>query len=305
VPPLDERVVHRISAIARGEIGAAEARRASALADPDGDAWALYHLGLRELYRFTPQGLDAARDYFERALAVDPNFASAMARLAYVRIQQFWYGPHRDRELALARAQTAASQAVELDSRNALGHFALGRVHALHGEFDLAVPAFETALRLNPSLPQAYFGLGQATFYSGQPKEALDLLATAIELDPHDPHLWSFLHDQSDAYYALGRLDEAARSAKAASCLPNATHWPLASLTAILGSAGKIETARETMHDLRARMPEYSLSFARTELGHHRDTAHVERFLDGLEAAGLPEQVDPAPRERRPEPRAN
>lgn len=285
----DDRIARMISAAARGEIEIAEARKASARPEQDRDAWAFYHLGLKELYRFTQPGLAAARAYFEQAVAIDPDFASAHARLAYVHIQYYWYGPRDLRALALTRAQATAGQAIALDQKNALGYFALGRVHALRHEFDIAMPAFETAIRLNPGLAQAYFALGQAYFFAGRPKEAVRLLDDAIDLDPHDPHLWAFLHDQADAYYALGQLDEAAKRAKAASRFPNSTHWPLASLASVLGAAGAADGAQDALRELRAHLPEYTLSLARTDLAHIGNRTYVERFLEGLKLAGLPD----------------
>ncbi|MGH6947921.1 MAG: tetratricopeptide repeat protein [Kiloniellales bacterium] len=284
---VDEQIARRISAVVRGEVEAAEARRASASPESERDAWAHYHLGLREMYRFTPAGLAAAHGHFERAVALDPDFAAASARLAYAHIQSYWYGPADRRPLALDHAKAAAIRAIGLDRKNALGHLALGRVHALRREFDLAVNAFETAIRLNPSLAQAYFALGQAHFYAGVPKDAVRLLETAMALDPHDPHFWSFLHDQSDAYYALEELDEAARRAAAASRYPNATHWPLASLASALGTAGRGEEARDALIRLRTRWPDYTLSSAGAELAHFGNTAYVQQYLQGLQAAGL------------------
>jgi DNA-binding winged helix-turn-helix (wHTH) protein/TolB-like protein len=291
----DQGVAHRICAVLAGEIETAEARRAAAEPPEKRDSSALYHLGLQELYRFTPQGRAAARRLFEQAVAADPAFASAYARLAYVHIQDYWYGSHEHRPLVLDRACDLASRAVLLDRKNALGHFALGRVHALRGAFDPAMDAFETAIRLNPILAQAHFALGQAHFFAGRHKEAIRRLEAAIELNPHEPHLWSFFHDQADAYYALGNLDEAARRARIASCFPNATHWPFATLASVLGSAGRIEEAHAAAHELRARSPGYTLTFAEEELSHIADREHVTRVLHGLKAAGLPDGLEHAP----------
>jgi DNA-binding winged helix-turn-helix (wHTH) protein/tetratricopeptide (TPR) repeat protein len=287
--PPDDGISRTIAAVVRGEIETAEARRAALASEPEWDAWAHYHLGLKELYRFTEPGLAAAHVHFARAVALDPDFASAWARLAYVHIQLYWYGPAEQRATALAHAQEAALRAIDLDPKNALGYFACGRVHALRHEFDRAMPAFEMAIRLNPGLAQAYFAMGQAHFYADRPRDAVRLLDVAIELDPHDPHLWCFLHDQSDAYYAQGELDAAARRSRAASLYPNATHWPFASLASVLGTQGRCEEAREALGALMARRPDYSLPVAHAELAHFSNRDYVQQFLQGLQAAGLQE----------------
>jgi DNA-binding winged helix-turn-helix (wHTH) protein/tetratricopeptide (TPR) repeat protein len=291
---VDDRIARRIAAVVRGEIEGAEAARATAAPAATRGAWGHYHLGLQELYRFTQAGLSAARGHFERAVAIEPGFASALARLAYVHVQEYWYGAADGRALALALGRDAADRAIAADKKNALGHLASGRIHALRREFDLAMPAFETAIRLNPSLAQAWFALGQAQFFAGRPRDAVRLLDQAIELDPDDPHFWSFLHDQSDAFYALGQLDEAARRTKAAARHHNATHWPFASHASVLGTAGRIDEAREALAQLRARRPSYTLTAARAELAHFNDPDYVERYVEGLRISGLSDAAPPS-----------
>lgn len=283
----DDRIARRIAAIVRSEIESAEAEKAAALQPDARGAWAHYHLGLQELYRFTRASLLTARAHLERAVAIEPTFAAALARLAYVRIQEYWYGAPERRAEALRHARESADGAIAADRKNALGHLASGRIHALHRNGDLAVPALEAAVRLNPSLAQTYFALGQAHFYAGEAKDAVRLLDHAIALDPDDPHFWCFLHDQSDAYYAMGELDEAARRTKAATHHANATHWPFASHASVLGTAGRLEEAREALARLRARRPDYTLATARAELAHFTDAGYVERYLEGLRRSGL------------------
>lgn len=206
-----------------------------------------------------------------------------------MHVQEYWYGQRDRRVNALHDAQIAAAKAIALDPKNALGYIALGRVHALQGEFDLAMPMLETSIRLNPGLAQAYFALGQTHHFADRPKEAVRLLNIAMELNPYDAHFWSFLHDQSDAYYALGRLSEAERGTNAASRPTNATHWPFASHASVLGTTGRVDEARQVMGKLRARWPEYTLSFARADLAHFSNKSYVEQFIQGLTVAGLPE----------------
>jgi TolB-like protein len=284
---IDDQFSRRIAASLRGELEAIESRKAGGAAAELPDARASYHLGLRDLYLFTRSGLVAAQKHFERAAWLDPDDAATQARLSYVHIQHYWYGAREAREAELDRAEGAARQAIGLDPKGALGHFALGRVHALRRQHDLAVPQLEAAVRLDPSLAQAHFGLGQALWYAGRAKAAIRLLDTAIELNPHDPHLWTFFHDQSEAYFALGRLSEAERGARTAASLPNATHWPWITLAAVLGVANKQEDAAGAVHQLLARRPHYNLASAQGEFEHFTSEAFVARYMEGLEKAGL------------------
>ncbi|MGD9882493.1 MAG: tetratricopeptide repeat protein [Reyranella sp.] len=284
---IDDQLARRIAAVLRAEVEAAEIASAQRDKPEPLDATASYHMGLREMYRFTRSGLATAQAHFERAVELDPTFAASHARLSYVHIQHYWYGSFDSRPRALTEAAAAASRAIELDPKDSLGHFSLGRVHALRRQFDLAMPRLEAAVGLNPSHAQAFFGLGQSLWYAGRPKEAIRLLDTAIDLSPHDPHRWSFLHDQSEAYFALGRLADAERSALAAASLPNATHWPWLTLAAVLGEANKREKASEAVNQLLLRRPAYSLHTAQHEFGHFSDKTFVARYLEALKIAGL------------------
>ncbi len=283
------RMVDRLAAVLKREVETAEARKAIDSPSEALGAWSYYHLGLRELYRFTLPSLMTARGHFRRAIELDPNLAAAYARLAYVYVQLYWYGPHEGREAFLEEGLLAAQQAVGLDPKEAHGHFALGRLYAIRQAFDQAVPEFETALTLDPSLAQASFGLGQALSAAGLPKDAMGFLDQAIDLDPQDPHLWTFYHDRAEAHFAQGNLTEAAKNSKAAVRLPNASHFAWASLVAIMGSSGKNEEVAQALRRLKLVKPEYSVSFARDELSHHANREFVDNYLDGLFAAGLDE----------------
>jgi DNA-binding SARP family transcriptional activator len=283
----DRDLAMHLTAIFRREIEATEARKAVADRAAAPDSWGSYHLGLREMYRFSMPGLRAAQQHFDRAIALDPEFAAALARLAYVFLQMYWYGPPEERAQTLDRGLTAAQQAVGLDPKNAHGHLALGRLCAIRGDFDLAMRELETAIGLDGSCAQAHFGLGQAHAAAGDPAGALAPLDRAIGLDPHDPHSWTFYHDRAEACFALGRLAEAERFSRIAVGLPNASHFAHATLVAIMGAARKADGAAAAVQRLRRLKPNYALGAAAAELGHHANQSFVGEYLAGLARAGL------------------
>lgn len=283
----DRNLASQLTAIFRREIESAEARKALTGNAASLDPWGWYHLGLREMYRFTMPGLRSARDYFRRAISLDPELAAAHARLAYVFLQMYWYGPDEEREQQLTLGLAAARQAVGLDPKIAHGHLALGRLYAIKGEFDLAIRALETAIALDGTFAQAYFGLGQVHAAAGDPGGALAPLDRAIALDPHDPHSWTFHHDRAEACFALGRLREAERSSRVAVSLPNASHFAHATLVAVTGASGNRDGATAAIAQLRQINPGYTLGVAAEELRHHANQTFVGEYLAGLGQAGL------------------
>ncbi len=245
------------------------------------------------MYKFTVEGLAEAKTLLERAIDLDENFAPAYARLSYVHIQNAWYGPYELRDDSLRQALTCAKRAVTLDDKDALGHFALGRVYALQGRHDMAIAELENAIDLNPSFAQGYFALAQALLFADRISEALPLFEQAIHLSPHDPHMWTFLHTQGLAYYRLGQLKEAERSVQKSIRQPNATYWPFATLASVLGHENKLSEATSVIREIMQRKPEYGCAYAKNDFlfaGHpFLDEKFVELYVAGLRKAGLPE----------------
>ncbi|MBA3885989.1 MAG: protein kinase [Acidobacteria bacterium] len=75
----------------------------------DHEAYLLYRQGVHELTRFSVEGLEAARDYFQRASQRDPNYVSAIAGVArtYILLGSVHLGPratHPEAKRLLAHA---------------------------------------------------------------------------------------------------------------------------------------------------------------------------------------------------------
>ena len=275
------------------ELAASESKRARAKAPENLDAWDYYQQGLWHMYKFTVEGLAEAKTLLERAIDLDENFAAAYARLSYVHYQRTWYGPHESRDDSLRQALTCAKRAVTLDDKDALGHFALGRIYALQGRHDMAIAELESAIDLNPSFAQAHFGLAQALTCADKMHEALPGFEEAIRLSPHDPHMWTFLHLKGMAYYKLGQLEDAERSVRKSIRQPNVTYRPFATLVSILGHENRPSEAATVMRELLEKKPEYSCSYAQDDslfAGHpYLGEKFVELYVAGLRKAGLPE----------------
>lgn len=286
---LQDEVAEAIAAAIEPELGDVE--REIAHRKPPGNlsAWEWYLRGSWHLYRFTPEGLAEAERLFGRAIALDPGLARAHAGLAYVFIQEAFYGDPAERQATLDAAQAAASRSVACDDRDAMSHFVLGRALSLRRRYDEATLELETALELNAGFAQAWFALGFNLAWSGRPAEALPLLEKAALLSPRDPHLWTFHHLSAMSCLILGRLDEAAAFIRKAVRPSNATYWPFVTQAAIAGmrmDSAEIAKAREA---LLSRRPDYSISMLRKDFFFAESPRDIEVFVEGLRRAGLPE----------------
>ena len=118
--------------------------------------------------------------------------------------------------------------------------------------------------------------------YAGQPAKSVELLERAMRLNPYYPdwYLWYL----ADAYYSLGRSTDVVAAVQRMQN-PN-QGWRL--LTANFVHLGLMDEAREQARQILRLHPEFTISRWRHRPP-YRDEAFVERFVDALRKAGLPD----------------
>jgi TolB-like protein/tetratricopeptide (TPR) repeat protein len=145
-----------------------------------------YLLGLHDLRTGTRAGTEKAVEYFQAAIAKDPNDALSYAGLAnaYRGLSSLYMAPLD----AMPKAKAAAVRALELDESLAEPHASLGAAKLFHDwDWPGAEKEFRRALELNPSLVEAH--LGEATYLAtlGRFDDALAEDKLALSLDPASP----------------------------------------------------------------------------------------------------------------------
>src|SRR5918996_1389879 len=153
------------------------------------DAYSLYLEG-RYLWNKRPGDVVwQALDRFERAIAVDPDFAPAHAALAsvYGTLGAWEFGVLPPAE-ALAKAKAAAKRALELDPQLAAGHTAVAYA-TLHFDWDAekACGEFDQAIALNPAWVDAHHWHSHALCAAARFSESLSACRQIVELDPLNP----------------------------------------------------------------------------------------------------------------------
>lgn len=132
----------------------------------------------------TPEDLQKAFEYFEKALQADPNYAPAHTGMAtYYSILPF-YSDRSPVEL-LPRARAAVLRALELDDLLPEAHAALAYIRAYYEwDWEAAERSFQTAIDLSPNYADAHFSYSR--FLAAQKRfvEAEAEIRRAHELDP-------------------------------------------------------------------------------------------------------------------------
>ncbi len=160
--------------------------RLSANPQVDPDTYEQYVRGLQHFDRVTKAGFRKSVEFFEQAIASDPEFAPAHAALAIAYGIAAEYG-WISREQAAPRAVRAADQALHLAPKSGDAHHAqAGVAFHMDRDFAKAEERYRKALELSSSA-YIYFGYGWLLSQMGRHHEAVDALERAVELDPRSP----------------------------------------------------------------------------------------------------------------------
>jgi adenylate cyclase len=156
------------------------------------DAWEAYQRGL---WHFSNHGRDeneAARTFFQRAIALDPKFAPGHYGYALALQWEIWHYSSRPFMEVQAIPLKEALIAVSLDDKDAMGHAVLAHIRMWGGNWEAAIGEARTAVALNPSGAFGIGMLGCVLGFGGYHEEALDRLRQAMRQSPHDPlmSLW-------------------------------------------------------------------------------------------------------------------
>jgi TolB-like protein/Flp pilus assembly protein TadD len=238
---------------------------------------------------FTAEGLAAAIGCAEKALAIDPAYAPAMALAAYCYGERVHQGWATDVAGDTAKGSRSAAQAVELggDDGNVLWMAAHATLRLVQDRQRAAELAYES-LELNPNSAIAVSIVGIIETMSGNFDKALALLERAQRLNPRDPKGWLIAATTALAHFGDGRYEEAISFNSRALRLNPRYAASLRVLAASHALVGQTDRAGELIQQLLAIDPQISISGLRPRLGFMRDSLW-NRLAEGLRLAGMPE----------------
>ncbi len=134
----------------------------------------------------TADSLKTAVDYFNQAIAKDPNYAQAYTGLAdtYALLGDWQYAVLTPKE-AFPKAKAAAIKALELDSSSSEAHNSLAFCFdAFDWDFESAGKEFRRAIELNPGYATAHHWYAWHLSLMGQYDRAIAEMRKAKNLDP-------------------------------------------------------------------------------------------------------------------------
>jgi TolB-like protein/Flp pilus assembly protein TadD/predicted Ser/Thr protein kinase len=187
-----------------------------------------------------PEKLELARKDFEFALERDPNYAPALAGLAWVDGQYF--RNIKSDPVLLQNAEKFAQRARAIDPDLSAAHNALGFVAASRYDYRKAAEEFREATRLDPEDGLAWDNLSWALAYQQPPDAAGAEKASREALRLGFETSASYYHF-GRALMLEGRYDEAIEAMKRAQTLSPASGTPNFGLAQIYLAKGDYDQA--------------------------------------------------------------
>jgi tetratricopeptide (TPR) repeat protein len=203
----------------------------------DPEAHRLYLLGRFYWNKRTVEALRKAFDYFEQAIAVDPDYALAYVGLADVHIQF---------EQEEAKGRAAAMKALEIDPLRGEAHASLGQIASWGWDWAGAEQHFRRATELSPNYAHAHLAYGFHLAQLGRFDEALNKAQRALELDP-----LSIVGNQAmgQTYYYMRDYEEAVNWLEKTTEMEPTQHWPHLYLCLAYLEMGRNQEAIEELRE--------------------------------------------------------
>lgn len=286
----DEITLSIVTSIAP-EYLTAEMRRAQRKDVRNLDAWDAFVRGYWHHLRYTEDDNAAAQRLLRKAIDLDPRQANYHGLLAVTHVIDSLYGWGATRDASLRTALEVAERGIALDDQDTMALRSIGLVHFFSKNHDVALGYYERAVVTNPNEAENRALLGVALGVAGDYDAALAQYEIAFRLSPRDVHITTWYNALAVAAFVVGRDEEAAgwarKTIQANPQFPGG-YRTLAASAGNLGRPTEAETARKRLQEL---LPHLTIGQLRESLPYFKNPNDLERYLDGLRKAGLPEET--------------
>jgi len=243
--------------------------------------------GLYHVFQWNKEGNAFGRQLYREAIALDPEYADAYNLLGYTHLWDAWRGYSKSPQESLGLAEEFAQKAIGLDSSIVSPHCLLAFIYLAKRQYEKALAKAEQAFALDPNDPETNITLGMTLQLIGRPGEAIALYEKVMRLNPHPPNY--IILKLSEAYVQVELYDEAIDLInKWIHLYPNNWAFRLWLLVAYI-MVGREEDAKTEAAKVLKLDPKFSIKKYEINLGQNKDQDYINRVLNGLRKAGLPE----------------
>ena len=279
---VQDQITRRISGALALQVTGLELARSATKPPNNLEAYDLVLRGRGLLSSLTRSANAQARALFERAIALDPNYAPAYVGLGQVDMRAANQGWTQDPGEALERAEKLAQKAITLDDLSSNAHALLGDAAVQFGDFDRALGELKRAIDLNGSDAESYDHLVAVLLYRGDTAGAIAAGELVAQFQPELPDGTAF--NLGIAYILADRGADAVRILERAIDRNPGLLVTNVMLAAAYAAAGREQEAGRQAERVHQRFP----TFSRDRFGSaFRDPTLRAKLNQALEKAGL------------------
>jgi TolB-like protein/Flp pilus assembly protein TadD len=246
------------------------------------EAYDYYLRGWQLGWRTTKETNIQARQMFEKAIELDPQYAGAYAGLGFTYFME-WFSQWSADPQNLARAEEMLQKATVLDESLPRAHAALGMVKLWQKQYAQATAAMERAIALDPNSAVGYSNLSSVLMSVGRAEEAIEAAKKAVRLDPRQ---FQHLNAVGQAYVNARRYEEAIAVLKQVLVYNPSLWFAYWGLAVSYSELGREEEARAAGAEMLRIMPQFSVERWKRMVP-SKDPAVIERWAAALRKAGL------------------
>jgi adenylate cyclase len=235
---------------------------------------------------------EKARELFKSAIKIDPGYSTAWTYLAWTHWHDAWLGWSESPDESISQAIELAKKAQTLDDTQAEVHSLFSDIYLHQKQYEKAIAEAEKGVTLSPNNSLCHVYLAWALHNAGRFEEAVEVQKRAMRLSPYYP-TW-YLSNLGESLTMAGHYEEAItvnqqlleRSQKEKNPFwATAEHAWLAIGYSMLG---REEEARFHVAEGLKTQPDWTMETER-KFYSYKNPADLERHLDALRKAGLPE----------------
>jgi adenylate cyclase len=285
---LQDQVVARLGNTLGFELVRAEANKSTRSPSPDAidltmRGWAVLWQGIQQQSMKEKEAIYyAARPLFEQALAIDPNYADALAGDAMTYMVDYLYawspaGTDYDEKII-----GQADRAIALAPDDVRGYYPKSVYLRMSNRANEAVKVADDGLAVNPNSNQLYGARSAAEVVLGRFEQAKSDAQQSIRLSPRDPQVGLRHVTLGDAEVGLGHLEAAIDEYQKA--VDVGYHNRIVNLAGVYALQGKMDEAKSVLAEALRANPKLNVKMLTERF------AIPPALAEGLRKAGLTEQ---------------
>jgi tetratricopeptide (TPR) repeat protein len=197
-----------------------------------------------------------AREMYRKAIELDPAFARAYAGLALTHADDYRNQWTADGKRSLMTASQLAETALQIDPDIPDVYAVLGYVRAVQHDHQEAIQLHVRALKLDPSYADAYAYIGATHTLMGQPAKTIPFMRTAMRLNPNGGFMYFLVLGR--AYLFTSDLEQATINLREALARNPADLESRVYMAATFVAAGDLQAARWEAEEIRALQPDFT-----------------------------------------------